>query len=83
MGFFIFDAGCEASYRSLPAHCLGPAGDDATQGLCCSAPLPQPQTPPGRLQLTWGRVGMQRKAMRAALTMVPMLYVAAGPMVWW
>lgn len=33
--------------------------------------------------LAAARAGKQRKAVGAVLTMVPMLYVAAGPMVWW
>lgn len=58
-------------------------------------PLPQDLACPCALQAARGagqgplprlaaaRAMKQRKAVGAALTMVPMLYVAAGPMVWW
>lgn len=69
--------------RLATERSLGAAGDGAARGLCCSAPLPAAPDPPGPAAARMGRVGMQGKAAGAALTMVPMLYVAAGPMVWW
>lgn len=148
VGFFIFDAGCKASYRPQrargeharvpPARCCrgrgpeppapgggggGPrpptrpwglhrasssGGLTGVRGRCplspgpgcvgmvpgggCAAPAiaesscspsPRPPDPPGLAAARVGHVGKQRKAAGAALTMVPMLYVAAGPMVWW
>lgn len=61
--------------------CEGCAAPAPAESLC--SPSPRPPDPPGLAAARVGQVGKQRKAAGAALTMVPMLYVAAGPMVWW